>query len=113
LAAIVYGLLGWWFSSKMIWIFSLVSMGSWLGTETGYMSGWGAYYLGMNYPLRFVLFGIVLTCSSRVFKDIRRDFLAPTRIMGAWGLSLSLTRAGPAAPLGQTAPFMAGTWGFP
>lgn len=90
LAAIVYGLLGWWFSSKMIWIFSLVSMGSWLGTETGYMSGWGAYYLGMNYPLRFVLFGIVLTCSSRVFKDIRRDFLAPTRIMGLLYLFITL-----------------------
>ena len=92
LAAIVYGLLGWWFSSKMIWIFSLLSMGSWLGTETGYMSGWGAYYLGMNYPLRFVLFGLVLTSSSAVFKgwSIRRDFLAPTRIMGLLYLFIAL-----------------------
>lgn len=92
LAAMVYGLLGWWFSSKMIWIFSLVSMGSWLGTETGYMSGWGAYYLGMNYPLRFVLFGLVLTGASTMFKDrrLRRDFLAPTRIMGLLYLFIAL-----------------------
>ncbi len=43
--------------SNLIWVFALASLGGWMGTETGYMSGWGAYYLGMNYPLRFVLFG--------------------------------------------------------
>lgn len=25
-----------------------------LGAETGYLSGWGAYYLGMTYPLRYL-----------------------------------------------------------
>src|SRR3989339_1021819 len=33
--------------------------------------------------------------------------------MGYWGRSSSLIRAFPAAPLGQTAPFMAGIWGLP
>lgn len=27
------------------------------GAETGYVSGWGAYYLGMTYPVRFLAIG--------------------------------------------------------
>lgn len=29
------------------------------GASTGYMSGWGAYYLGMSYPVRFLAVGLV------------------------------------------------------
>ena len=92
LAAIVYGILGLLFPSKMVWIFSLLSLGSWIGAETGYMSGWGAYFLGMNYPLRFVLFGIVLTAASFAFPagQIRKDFLRPTRAMGLTYLFIAL-----------------------
>lgn len=61
LAAVLYMLLGLGFPSRQVWVFGLVSLGAWMGTETGYVSGWGAYYLGMNYPLRFVLFGASLT----------------------------------------------------
>jgi uncharacterized membrane protein len=61
LSFFIYGVLGLRFKSNLIWLFALVSLGSWMGAETGYESGWGAYYLGMNYPLRFVLFGAVLT----------------------------------------------------
>ena len=92
LAAVIYGLLGLWFPSKLVWIFALLSIGSWMGTETGYMSGWGAYYLGMNYPLRFVLFGLVLTVASTAFAmwPGRRDFLTPTRAMGLLNLFIAL-----------------------
>ena len=92
LAAIIYGILGLWFPSKLVWIFSLISIGSWMGTETGYMSGWGAYYLGMNYPLRFVLFGIILIAFSFIFKrwHFRQDFLRPTRIIGLLNLFIAL-----------------------
>ena len=92
LAAIIYGFLGLWFPSKLVWIFSLLSVGSWIGAETGYMSGWGAYYLGMNYPLRFVLFGVVLTVASFAFEKwhIRKDFLRPTRAMGLLYLFVAL-----------------------
>ena len=37
LAAIIYAILGLWLPSKLIWVFALLSMGSWLGAETGYM----------------------------------------------------------------------------
>lgn len=61
LGALLYGAIAVAINSSMVWTFSLLSLGSWMGAETGYASGWGAYYLGMNYPLRFVLFGLVLT----------------------------------------------------
>lgn len=93
LAAIVYGVLGLWFPSKLVWVFALLSMGSWFGAETGYASGWGAYYLGMNYPMRFVLFGLLLLLSgSYVFNNWpgRAEFLAPTRAMGLLYLFIAL-----------------------
>ncbi|RYZ85384.1 MAG: DUF2157 domain-containing protein, partial [Proteobacteria bacterium] len=61
LSFIIYAVIGFFFQSNLIWIFALLSFGGWLGTETGYLSGGGAYYLGMNYPLRFVFFGSLLT----------------------------------------------------
>ena len=93
LAAIVYALLGLWFPSKLVWLFSLLSLGSWFGAETGYASGWGAYYLGMNYPLRFVLFGSALIfCGSYLFNqwEGRREFLRPTRAVGLLYLFIAL-----------------------
>jgi hypothetical protein len=60
LSVFVYGILAWRMESRLIWLFSLVSLGSWFGTETGYQTHWHDYFLGMNYPLRFVVFGILL-----------------------------------------------------
>jgi hypothetical protein len=61
LASALYALLGLWFPSPLVWVFGLLSLGAWMGTETGYVSGYGMYFLGMNYPLRFVIFGAALT----------------------------------------------------
>ncbi|MDR2861445.1 MAG: hypothetical protein LBV07_02700 [Syntrophobacterales bacterium] len=84
LATIVYALLGLFFPSKLLWIFAVLSLGAWFGTETGYMSGWGAYYLGMNYPLRFVLFGGVLVGLSFFLAAQERFslFQRPTYVLG-------------------------------
>lgn len=93
LAAVIYGALGLWFPSKLVWLFSLLSLGSWFGAETGYASGWGAYYLGMNYPLRFVLFGLALVfAGSWLFRYIpnRQEFIRPTRAMGLLYLFIAL-----------------------
>lgn len=92
LASIIYGMLGLYFPSKLIWIFSLLSIGSWMGTETGYMSGWGAYYLGMNFPLRFVVFGLAITVASCLFEGwaVRKEFLRPTRIIGLLNVFIAL-----------------------
>ncbi len=46
--------------SILVWVFAVVSFGGWMGAYSGYASGWGAYYLGMNWPVRFVLLGTML-----------------------------------------------------
>lgn len=83
-AALIYLALGFWFPSKLVWFFGLLSLGGWFGAETGYVSGWGAYYLGMNYPLRFVLFGAVLIFCSYLLRNWpqKKQFFSITRIMG-------------------------------
>jgi len=89
---IIYAILGILLNSKLIWCFSLFSLGGWLGAETGYVSGWSAYYLGMNYPLRFVLFGLFLINSS-VSMVLHRKTLQlhrPTVIVGMLYLFISL-----------------------
>lgn len=92
IATIIYGLIGLFFPSKLVWIFSVLSLGAWFGTETGYVSGWGAYYLGMNYPLRFVVFGLVLTALSFTFSkfDKFKTFQKSTYILGLLYLFIAL-----------------------
>lgn len=92
LSTVIYVVLAIWFPSKLVWVFSLVSLGAWLGTETGYVSGWGAYFLGMNYPLRFVLFGIVLVGTSFILKSNSRlsKFYKLTYIVGLLYLFIAL-----------------------
>ena len=72
LAGAIYGGIGIWARSKLVWVFALLSLGGWLGAETGYLSGWGVYYLGMNYPLRFVPFALVLCGVAHAFTDVGR-----------------------------------------
>jgi len=101
LAAVLYGVIGFTFSSRQVWIFSIISLGAWFGAETGYISGWGAYYFGMNYPMRFVLFGALLAAAGflmtlegeREHSDLGRKILlfsTPTRVMGYFYLFMAL-----------------------
>lgn len=88
----IYGVLAFFFRSKLIWIFMLISLGAWFGTETGYMSRDNLYFLGMNYPLRFVLFGLVLTTIALLLKNVRkfRVFQLTTYVSGMVYLFVSL-----------------------
>jgi hypothetical protein len=92
LSTAIYAALAFWFPSKLVWLFSLLSLGSWFGAETGYVSGWGAYFLGMNYPLRFVLFGGILVAISFILKNKTKlsAFHKPTYIMGLLYLFIAL-----------------------
>jgi len=92
LSVFVYGFLAWRMDSRLIWLFALVSLGSWFGTETGYQTRWSDYFLGMNYPLRFVLFGIVLVVACFALRK-RKWFLLfddLTYVVGLLYLFLSL-----------------------
>lgn len=92
LSAIIYATLGILVESNLIWIFALMSLGSWMGTETGYRSGWGSYYLGMNYPFRFVLFGGVLTACALALETHAKAnrFFRSTLTMGLLYLFIAL-----------------------
>lgn len=92
ISVFIYGALGVFFNSRLIWIFALLSLGAWFGTETGYLSRWNFYFLGMNYPLRFVFFGAILTASSFLMKmfDKSRPYFQVTYIAGMVYLFVSL-----------------------
>jgi len=92
-ATLVYAGVGFALASPLIWLFALLSLAGWLGAETGYASGWGAYYLGMNYPLRFTLFGLILSGVALFVPDLGRRFeelRRPTTAMGLLALFVSL-----------------------
>jgi hypothetical protein len=103
IASVLYALLGLWFPSKLVWVFGLLSLGAWMGTETGYVSGHGMYFLGMNYPLRFVFFGAVLAAvgiggqhfpasnSTRSILGERLLLMSPqTKVIGLLNLFVAL-----------------------
>jgi hypothetical protein len=45
--------------NRLVLIDACINAFVWFGGSTGYVSGWGAYWLGMNYPVRFLLAGAV------------------------------------------------------
>ena len=61
LSIVIYAVLSIKLNSKLIWVFTLVALGIWFATETAYHSNWGFRFWGMNYPLRFTIFGFLLT----------------------------------------------------
>jgi len=88
----VYGVLAFVFRSRLIWVFVLISLGAWFGTETGYLSRGNLYFLGMNYPLRFVLFGAAVTAISLTLKKVKsfEFFYLTSYISGMMYLFISL-----------------------
>ena len=55
IAGILYALIAYATKNPMVLVLTLLALATWFGAETGYASGWGAYYLGLNYPVRFAL----------------------------------------------------------
>jgi hypothetical protein len=91
MASVVYLVIGGFFPSAPMWVLGLISLCSWFGTETGYVSGWGAYFLGMNYPARFVLFGSLLIAASFLIRRSKWMHVAnSTYVMGLLNLFLAL-----------------------
>jgi hypothetical protein len=51
----------------------------WFGGFTGYASGWGAYWFGMNYPLRFLAAAAVMIAVAVIHQQSEAGPLAPYR----------------------------------
>jgi hypothetical protein len=92
LSVVIYSILAYIFKSRLIWAFVLISLGTWFGTETGYLSRWNWYFFGMNYPLRFVFFGLFVTGFSMFLKGNKKlgIFYYTTYISGMIYLFVSL-----------------------
>ncbi|NWK86635.1 DUF2157 domain-containing protein [Raoultella terrigena] len=88
----IYGAIGYAGRSGLVWLFFLLALGNWFGAETGYVSGWGAYWLGMSYPIRFVLFGGALLALCFVLqKRLRqRRLFSVSKAMGLTYLFIAL-----------------------
>lgn len=61
LSILIYAILAVKLRSNLLWVFMLIALGVWFATETAYRSNWGFKFWGMNYPLRFTIFGGLLT----------------------------------------------------
>ncbi|KAI3336850.1 hypothetical protein HD806DRAFT_474981 [Xylariaceae sp. AK1471] len=64
--AIVYGGVAVLVQSNFIWSCGMILLGTWFGSWTAYSGG--TYYIGMNYPLRFVLFGAATITASIIMR---------------------------------------------
>ncbi|MBK0122291.1 DUF2157 domain-containing protein [Pantoea sp. S61] len=90
--SLLYGLIGYFGRSGLVWLFFLLSLANAFGAETGYMSGWGAYWLGMNYPIRFIFFGagLLLLCFLLQPMLIKRHLFTVSKVMGLTCLFIAL-----------------------
>ncbi|HGY4998408.1 TPA: DUF2157 domain-containing protein [Klebsiella oxytoca] len=89
---LIYGAIGFFARSGLVWLFFLLSLGNWFGAETGYVTGWGAYWLGMNYPIRFVLFGgaLLALCYGAQHALRQRQLFTVSKAMGLIYLFIAL-----------------------
>jgi uncharacterized membrane protein len=92
LAAVVYFIIGLSFPSMIVWVLALLSLGAWFGAETEFVTHGDDYFLGMNYPLRFVLFSYLLLGLSRLLKRPGKllPFYRPTFVVSLLYLFISL-----------------------
>ncbi len=92
LASLVYAGLAVQFRSRLTWFLAIGTLAVWFGTETAYRSGWEAYFMGMNFPLRYVLFGSLLMGMSGLLKrwPLTESFVPLTYTTGLIGLFFSL-----------------------
>lgn len=96
LCSILFFTLSLTFRSRLLWIIFIASIMGWYGAFSSVFSSQNLF-LGMNYPMRFTVFGIVVTAFAFVVKRIRRirpmhpiTFQAGLLIFytGLWGVSV-------------------------
>ncbi|MEC8882233.1 MAG: hypothetical protein VX737_03025 [Pseudomonadota bacterium] len=86
----LYAVIAFCTGSRLVWVFSLLSMGSWLGHETAYING--LYVLSLSLPLVTCLYGVVLTTAAVFFRDntFFARFYLSTAVLGLVYLFISL-----------------------
>ena len=63
----------------LLLVLSAVVFFGWFDGFTGYASGWGAYWFGMNYPLRFLMAAIAMIAVAVIHQQSEKGPLARYR----------------------------------
>jgi uncharacterized membrane protein len=90
----IYFVVAYGTKNTLVLVFALLGLATWFGTESGYVSGWGAYYMGLNYPMRFAIASPLVVAAGylhRRFAHGLPDSFARTYYsLGLFYLNLSL-----------------------
>lgn len=70
LLVLAYGL-----ANRLVLVHASLCTLVFLGAESGYVSGWGMYYLGLTYPMRFLAIGVLV---------LGLAWLHATRVAARW-----------------------------
>lgn len=82
-------LLAYALGNRLILWYALADFFFFFGAETGYVSGWGAYYLGMTYPVRYLGIGLLTLAAAWAHGMLIRGRLANfSRVYAHYGLLL-------------------------
>ena len=82
-------LLAYAIGNRFILWYALANFFFYFGAETGYISGWGAYYLGMTYPVRFLGIGLLTLAVAWIHGVLVRGRLVNfSRVYAHYGLLL-------------------------
>ncbi|RAK10245.1 putative membrane protein [Halanaerobium saccharolyticum] len=94
LISIIYLFIAYFKQNNLVLVFSLLGFATWFGAETGYISGWGVYFLGLNYPMRFALISPMIILIGYFHKklnfSIPESFIRIYYSFGLLFLNLSL-----------------------
>lgn len=60
----------------LLLVLNVIVFFTWFGGVTGYMSGWGAYFFCMNYPLRFFIVGLLMVGMSFIHRNAEQGRLS-------------------------------------
>jgi len=73
--------------NRLVLIHAAVCFFAFFGGETGYVSGWGAYWLSMTYPLRFLAVGFVFLAIAWLHAALfERTYQSFSRVYAHLGL---------------------------
>lgn len=95
-ATICYAAFALWTRSHLLWVVALLSLAGWWGAMTYYHAA-REHFWGMNYPLRFTVFGLLVLIPAYISRHIKglRYFFPETHFSGwlfflsaAWTLSI-------------------------
>ncbi|SFM07903.1 DUF2157 domain-containing protein [Halanaerobium salsuginis] len=75
LVTLVYFVIAYLNKNTLVLVFALTSAAISFGAKTGYVSGWGLYFLGLSYPMRFVVISPLVALLG--YLHTRTDFSIP------------------------------------